>query len=128
LSSVGGVPLTELLSAEKNQRDRCAHKNCGAEIGGLLKTGSAYYAPSAGAVEMAEAILKDQKRMLPCAVELTGEYGINGLFVGVVCKLGGKGMEGIAQFKLNADEQAEFEKSVAAVKSLVMDLMRFKLN
>lgn len=119
LSTVGGVPLTEMMSAEKINAIVARTKQAGAEIGGLLKTGSAYYAPSAGAVEMAEAILKDQKRMLPCAVELNGEYGINGMFVGVVCKLGAKGMEGIVQFKLNADEQAEFEKSVAAVKSLV---------
>jgi malate dehydrogenase len=119
LASVGGIPLNELLSAEKINAIGARTKQAGAEIGGLLKTGSAYYAPAAGAVEMAEAILKDQKRMLPCAVELNGEYGINGMFVGVVAKLGGKGMEGIFQFKLNADEQAEFEKSVAAVKALV---------
>lgn len=119
LASVGGVPVTEMLSAEKINAIMARTKSAGAEIGGLLKTGSAYYAPAAGAVEMAEAILKDQKRILPCAVELNGEYGIDGLFVGVVCKLGGSGMEGIVQFKLNADEQAEFEKSVAAVKSLV---------
>lgn len=119
LASVGGIPLTELLSAEKINAISARTKQAGAEIGGLLKTGSAYYAPAAGAVEMAEAILKDQKRMLPCAVELNGEYGVNGMFVGVVCKLGGKGMEGIFQFKLNADEQAEFEKSVGAVKALV---------
>ena len=119
LASVGGVPLNELLSAEKINAICARTKSAGAEIGGLLKTGSAYYAPSAGAVEMAESILKDQKRMLPCAIELTGEYGINGLFVGVVAKLGAKGMEGIVQFKLNADEQGEFVKSVAAVQALV---------
>jgi malate dehydrogenase len=119
LASVGGVPLPELMSAEKINAIVARTKQAGAEIGALLKTGSAYYAPAAGAVEMAEAILKDQKRMLPCAVELNGEYGVKGMFVGVVCKLGGSGMEGIVQFKLNADEQAEFDKSVAAVKSLV---------
>jgi len=119
LASVGGVPLNELMSAEKINAISARTKQAGAEIGALLKTGSAYFAPSAGAVEMAEAILKDQKRMLPCAVELNGEYGIKGLFVGVVCKLGAKGMEGVVQFKLNADEQAEFDKSVAAVQSLV---------
>lgn len=119
LAMVGGVPLTELMSAEKINAIVARTKSAGAEIGGLLKTGSAYYAPSAGAVEMAEAILKDQKRMLPCAVELNGEYGVKGMFVGVVCKLGANGMEGIVQFKLNADEQAEFEKSVTAVKALV---------
>lgn len=119
LATVGGVPVTELLSAEKINAIVTRTKSAGAEIGALLKTGSAYYAPAAGAVEMAEAILKDQKRYLPCAVELNGEYGVNGLFVGVVCKLGGKGMEGIVQFKLNADEQTEFDKSVVAVKALV---------
>lgn len=119
LASVGGVPLTELLSAEKISAIVARTKQAGAEIGSLLKTGSAYYAPSAGAVEMTEAIIKDQKRMLPCAVELTGEYGIKGLFVGVVSKLGGSGMEGIVQFKLNAEEQVEFEKSIVAVKALV---------
>lgn len=119
LSSVGGVPLNELMSAEKINAIGARTKQAGAEIGGLLKTGSAYYAPSAGAVEMAEAILKDQKRMLPCAVELNGEYGIKGLFVGVVCKLGAKGLESIHEFKMNADEKAEFDKSVAAVQALV---------
>ena len=119
LATVGGVPLNELLSAEKINAICARTKQAGAEIGGLLKTGSAFYAPSAGAVEMAESILKDQRRMLPCAVELTGEYGINGLFVGVVARLGAKGMEGIVQFKLNADEQGEFVKSIAAVQSLV---------
>ncbi len=119
LSTVGGVPLTELLPADKIAAIVARTKQAGAEIGGHLKTGSAYYAPSAGAVEMAEAILKDQKRMLPCAVELNGEYGINGLFVGVICKLGGAGMEGIIPLKLEGAEIAEFEKSVAAVKALV---------
>ncbi len=126
LTTVGGVPLTEMMSAEKINAIIARTKQAGAEIGGLLKTGSAYYAPSAGAVEMTEAILKDQKRMLPCAVELNGEYGVNGMFVGVICKLGGKGMEGIVQFKLTADEQAEFDKSVAAVKSLVDGLNNVK--
>ncbi|MBX2995495.1 MAG: malate dehydrogenase [Bdellovibrionaceae bacterium] len=119
LATVGGVPLTEMMSAEKINAIVARTKSAGAEIGGLLKTGSAYYAPSAGAVEMAEAILKDQKRLIPCAIELNGEYGVKGMFVGVVAKLGGKGLEEIVSVKLNADEQAEFEKSVAAVKSLV---------
>lgn len=118
-ASVGGVPLTELLPADKIAAIVQRTKTAGAEIGGHLKTGSAYYAPSAGAVEMAESILKDQKRLLPCAVELNGEYGVKGLMVGVVAKLGASGMEGIVQMKMNNDEMAEFEKSVAAVKSLV---------
>lgn len=118
-ASVGGVPLTELLPADKIAAIVQRTKTAGAEIGGHLKTGSAYYAPSAGAVEMAESILKDQKRLLPCAVELNGEYGVKGLMVGVVAKLGASGMEGIVQMKMNNEEMAEFEKSVAAVKSLV---------
>ncbi|HRO67465.1 MAG TPA: malate dehydrogenase, partial [Pseudobdellovibrionaceae bacterium] len=95
-------------------------KQAGAEIGGHLKTGSAYYAPSRGAVEMAEAILKDQKRVLPVAVELTGEFGVNeGLMIGVLATLGGKGVEKIHKFEMNPAEQEEFKKSVDAVRALV---------
>ncbi|HND84249.1 MAG TPA: malate dehydrogenase [Pseudobdellovibrionaceae bacterium] len=119
LTSVGGVPLMDILPAEKIAAIVARTKQAGAEIGGLLKTGSAYYAPSAGAVQMAESIVKDQKRYLPCAVELNGEYGINGLMVGVVAQLGAGGMEKIIDLKLNGDEKAEFEKSVLAVKALV---------
>ena len=88
-----------------------------------LKTGSAYYAPSAAAVEMAESILKDKKKVLPCAAYLEGEYGINGLFVGVPVKLGARGIEQIYQIKLTAEEQAMLNKSAAAVKELV-DVIR----
>lgn len=123
LSSVGGAPLTDLLPADKISALVARTKQAGAEIGGLLKTGSAYYAPSRGAVEMAEAILKDQKRILPVAVELTGEFGVkDNLMVGVLAKLGGKGMEGIIDIKMNADEKAEFDKSVEAVRTLVATL------
>src|SRR5438477_12537770 len=90
----------------------------GAEIVNLLKTGSAYYAPSAAAVEMVEAILKDKKKILPCAAYLQGEYGISGLYVGVPCKLGAKGLEQIIQIKLTADEQAALQKSADSVKEL----------
>jgi len=83
-----------------------------------LKTGSAYYAPSAAAVEMVEAILKDKKKILPCAAYLTGEYGIHGLYVGVPCKLGSKGLEQIIEIKLTPDEQAALNKSADAVKEL----------
>ena len=122
-ASVSGVPLTDLMSAEKIQAIVQRTKQAGAEIGGHLKTGSAYYAPSRGAVEMAEAILKDQKRVLPVAVELNGEFGVNDkLMVGVLAKLGGKGMEGIVDIKFNADEKAEFDKSVEAVRTLVSAL------
>lgn len=120
---VGTVPVTDLLSTEKIAAIVARTKQAGAEIGGHLKTGSAYFAPSRGAVEMAEAILKDQKRVLPVAVELTGEYGVTDkLMVGVLAKLGGAGMEGIVDFKLNAEEKVEFDKSVEAVRALVSTL------
>ena len=119
-AAVGTTPLIDLLPMEKINAIVTRTTQAGAEIGGHLKTGSAYYAPSRGAVEMAEAILKDQKRILPVAVELNGEFGVNdNLMVGVLCKLGGAGMEGIVDFKMNADEKAEFDKSVEAVRSLV---------
>ncbi len=119
-AAVGTTPLMDLLPMEKINAIVARTKQAGAEIGGHLKTGSAYYAPSRGAVEMAEAILKDQKRILPVAVELNGEFGVkDNLMVGVLCKLGGAGMEGIIDFKMNADEKAEFDKSVEAVRSLV---------
>jgi len=91
----------------------------GAEIVKHLKTGSAYYAPSAAVTEMVEAILKDKKKILPCAVYLQGEYGITGLYVGVPAKLGAKGIEKIIEIKLTADEKAALDRSAAAVKELV---------
>lgn len=119
-AAVGTTPIMDLLSMDKINAIVARTKQAGAEIGGHLKTGSAYYAPSRGAVEMAEAILKDQKRVLPVAVELNGEFGVkDGLMVGVLAKLGGAGMEQIIDFKMNADEKAEFDKSVEAVRSLV---------
>src|SRR5208282_6455515 len=93
--------------------------NGGAEIVKHLKTGSAYYAPSASAVEMVEAILKDKKKIVPCAVYLEGEYGIKGLFVGVPVKLGANGLEQIIEIKLTAEEQAALDKSAASVRELV---------
>ncbi len=118
-STVAGIPITELI--EKSKLDALVDRtrNGGAEIVKYLKTGSAYYAPSASAVEMVEAILKDKKKILPCAVYLEGEYGINGLFVGVPCKLGANGLEQIIEIKLTPEEQAELNKSAAAVKELV---------
>jgi malate dehydrogenase len=119
-ASVGSVPLVDLLPMEKINAIVARTKQAGAEIGGHLKTGSAYYAPSRGAIEMAEAIIKDQKRILPCAVELNGEFGVkDNLMVGVMCQLGGNGMEKVIDLKLNADEKAEFDKSVEAVRNLV---------
>ena len=98
----------------------------GAEIVKHLKTGSAYYAPSASAVEMVEAILKDKKKVLPCAAYLEGEYGINGLFVGVPVKLGSKGIEQIYEIKLNAEEKAKLAKSAGAVQELI-DVLKTKM-
>ncbi len=119
LSNVAGIPLTELLSAEKLQAMVERTQNGGAEIVKYLKTGSAYYAPSAAAVEMAESILKDKKKVLPCAAYLEGEYGIQGLYVGVPVKLGARGIEAIYEIKLTPEESAALHKSAAAVEELV---------
>jgi len=119
LSGVSGIPLTELMDQATIDAIVQRTQNGGAEIVKYLKTGSAYYAPSAAAVEMAESILKDKKKVLPCAAYLEGEYGINGLFVGVPVKLGARGIEQIYQIKLTADEQALLQKSAGAVEELV---------
>jgi malate dehydrogenase len=119
LSSVSGIPLTELLDQATLDRLVQRTRDGGAEIVKYLKTGSAYYAPSAAAVEMAESILKDKKKVLPCAAYLEGEYGIHGLFVGVPVKLGSRGIEKIYEIKLMADEKAMLDKSAAAVEELV---------
>ena len=118
-STCAGIPVTELLP--KDQLDAIVKRtaNGGAEIVALLKTGSAYYAPSAAAVEMTEAILKDKKKILPCAAYLEGEYGITGLFVGVPVKLGERGIEEIIQINLMTDERAALHRSAAAVQELV---------
>ncbi len=117
-STVSGIPITELISKERIDAivDRTA--NGGAEIVRLLKTGSAYYAPASAAVEMAESILKDKKKILPCAAYLKGEYGINNLFIGVPVKLGAGGIEDIIEIKLTDDEKAKLNKSADAVKEL----------
>ncbi|HUP03379.1 MAG TPA: malate dehydrogenase [Bryobacteraceae bacterium] len=119
LSNVSGIPLTELMDAATLEAIVTRTRNGGAEIVKYLKTGSAYYAPSASAVEMAESILLDKKKVLPCAAYLEGEYGINGLYVGVPVKLGSGGIEKIYEVKLNAEEQAMLQKSAAAVQELV---------
>jgi len=119
LTSVSGIPLTELLDAAAVERLVQRTRDGGAEIVKYLKTGSAYYAPSAAAVEMVESILKDKKKVLPCAALLEGEYGIRGLFVGVPVKLGSRGIEKIYELKLTAEEQAMLDKSAAAVQELV---------
>ncbi len=118
-STCAGIPITELLPAEKIEEINKRTANGGAEIVGLLKTGSAYYAPSLGAVEMAASILKDKKRILPCAVYLEGEYGINNLFVGVPVKLGKNGVEQIIEISLTNEERAALQKSAGAVQELI---------
>src|SRR5579862_4553027 len=121
-STVAGIPITELLSAERVQALVERTANGGAEIVALLKTGSAYYAPAAATFEMVESILLDRKRVLPCATYLTGEYGVDGLFVGVPVVLGAGGMERVIEIRLSADEQAAFDKSAGAVRELVAKL------
>ncbi len=118
-ANVSGMPLTELLDAPTIARLVERTRNGGAEIVKYLKTGSAYYAPSAAAVEMAESILRDKKKVLPCAAYLQGEYGIRDLFVGVPVKLGAGGIEKVYELKLDADEQAQLNQSAAAVRELV---------
>src|SRR5438128_3485520 len=110
-STVAGIPITELMDKSTVERLVQRTRDGGAEIVKYLKTGSAYYAPSAATTEMVEAILKDKKKILPCAAFLEGEYGINGLFVGVPCKLGERGLEKIIEIKLTDEEQAGLEKS-----------------
>jgi malate dehydrogenase len=118
-STVAGIPLPDLLPKEKVEAIVTRTRKGGAEIVNLLKTGSAYYAPSAAVVQMVEAILKDKKKILPCAAYLEGEYGISGLFVGVPVKLGARGIEQIIEIKLTAEEKAALDKSAASVRELV---------
>ena len=118
-STCAGIPITELLPKEQIDAIVKRTANGGAEIVSLLKTGSAYYAPSAASVEMTEAILKDKKKILPCAAYLEGEYGIQGLYVGVPCKLGARGLEHIVEINLTAEERIALQKSAASVQELV---------
>jgi len=118
-TTVAGIPITELMDGPTIERLVKRTREGGAEIVALLKTGSAYYAPSCAAVQMAEAILKDKKQILPCAAYLEGEYGINGLFVGVPCKLGARGIEDVIQVRLTAEENAALQKSADSVRQLV---------
>jgi malate dehydrogenase len=119
LTSVSGIPLSELLPKDRIEALVDRTRNGGAEIVKFLKTGSAYYAPSAATVEMVESILKDKKKVLPCAALLEGEYGVKDLFVGVPVKLGAQGIEKVYELSLQADEKAMLDKSVVAVKELV---------
>jgi malate dehydrogenase len=126
LSSVSGIPLTELLDEATLARLVQRARDGGAEIVKYLKTGSAYYAPSAGAVEMVEAILKDKKKVVPCAAYLEGEYNIRNLFVGVPVKLGSRGIEKIYEIKLLPEEQAALDKSAKSVQELI-DVIKQKI-
>jgi len=119
-STIGGIPITHFLSNEAIERIVKRTRGAGGEIVGLLKTGSAYYSPSASVIQMAEAILKDKKRILPCAACLEGEYGIkDGMFVGVPVKLGANGVEQIIELKLTDDEMAALQKSVEGIRKQV---------
>ena len=119
---MGGVPITELMSAERIAELVDRTRNGGAEVVALLKTGSAFYAPAASVVEMVEAILLDRRRILPCAAYLQGEYGIDGLFVGVPVVLGHDGIEQIIEISLEPDEKAALDRSAASVRELVEKL------
>src|SRR5213594_3899946 len=118
-STVAGIPITDLLSKDRIEALVTRTANGGAEIVNFLKSGSAYYAPGASAVEMVEAILKDKRKILPCAAYLNGQYGVRGLYVGVPVKLGRSGVEQIIEITLTPDEQAAFKKSADAVRELV---------
>ena len=123
-SSVGGVPLTKLLAQEKIEKIVERTRNGGAEIVALLKTGSAFYAPAAAAVEMAQAILRDERRVLPCAAYCDRQYGVGGAFVGVPTRLGAGGVLDVLEFDLNAEEKAAFDSSAAAVKGLMAQMAK----
>jgi malate dehydrogenase len=123
-TTVSGIPISQLMEKEKLDAILARTRNGGAEIVKFLKTGSAYYAPSSGAVQMAEAIAFDQKRILPCSVWLDGEYGMKGLYLGVPAKIGRKGIEKILEVTLTADEKAALAKSAEAVRE-PMALIKF---
>jgi len=121
-TTVSGIPIPDLMSQERIDALVERTRKGGGEIVSLLKTGSAFYAPSAAAVQMAESILKDQKRILPCAAYCDKEYGVGGYFVGVPVMLGAGGVEKVIEIKLTAEEKTDFDKSVAAVKELVASI------
>jgi malate dehydrogenase len=130
-STVGGIPLPDLVKmgwTTKKRIDEIVQRtrDGGAEIVGLLKTGSAFYAPASAAIQMAESYLKDKKRLLPCAAYLNGEYGIKGLYVGVPVVIGAKGVERIVEIPLSASEKAAFRKSVGAVRAVTRDLAKLQ--
>jgi malate dehydrogenase len=118
-TNVAGIPITELIPAERLEEIVQRTRDGGAEVVKLLKSGSAYYAPSASIAEMVDSIVLDQHRVLPCAAHLTGEFGLDGIFMGVPCKLGASGLEEIVKITLTDDEQAQLERSAASVRELV---------
>lgn len=135
-ANVAGIPAMELLERKYNSKDKAKEvmdkivdrtAKAGGEVVALLKTGSAFYSPAASAVEMAEAIIKDQKRVLPVCAYLDGEYGVDGYYVGVPAVLGGKGVEKVVEFSLNDEEQKLFDNSVNAVKNLINDMKKLNL-
>lgn len=123
-TSVGGIPLPDLLPKERIDEIVERTRKGGGEIVALLKSGSAYYAPSAAAIQMAESIIRDKRRILPCAAYCEKEYGVGGYFVGVPCVLGRNGVEEVIELPLNAEERAMFDESAAHVKALVADTQK----
>jgi malate dehydrogenase len=123
-TSVGGIPVTQLIPADRLESIVTRTRNGGAEIVGLLKTGSAYYAPAAATAQMVEAMVRDKKRLVPCAAYCDREYGVGGYFVGVPVILGSGGVEKIVELSLLPAEKAALDKSVAAVRDLVAAMNR----
>jgi malate dehydrogenase len=128
-TTVAGIPLPDLIKMRWITHERLNEivqrtRDGGAEVVKLLKTGSAFYAPAASAIAMAESYLKDKKRVLPCAAYLTGEYGVKGLYIGVPCVIGAKGMERVVEIDLNGHERLDFKRSVEAVQNLVEACVR----
>ncbi len=121
-ATVSGIPVTQLITDERLSSIMERTKKAGGEIVGLLKTGSAYYAPSAAVAEMCEAIIKDKKRVMPCAAYLSGQYGVEGIFIGVPVVVGSGGAERIIEIELDPGEKKAFDASVSAVKGLIKDL------
>ena len=121
-STVSGIPIGQLISKDRIDAIMERTKKAGGEIVGLLKTGSAFYAPSAAVIEMAESIIKDKKRIIPCAAYCNGKYGVKGIFIGVPVKLGSNGVEDIIEIELNADEKKAFDNSVSAIRKLIEEI------
>src|SRR3990170_3704467 len=120
--SVAGIPLPQLLKKDRIDAIMERTKKAGGEIVGLLKTGSAFYAPSAAVIEMTEAIIRDKKRIIPCAAYCNGKYGVNGIFIGVPVKLGANGVEDIIEIELNTEERKAFDNSVSAIRKLIEEI------